>query len=59
MSNIIGLLIILLSDPGEPPVFGVVKEFKNQAECIKFLRDNDLPHKERVMCMAVVKPLEA
>lgn len=61
MSNIIGLLIILLSDPKDGRVvFGVVNEFKSQAECVKFLRDHeDFPQRDRLVCMAVVKPLEA
>ena len=61
MLNIIGLLVILLSDPkDERIVFGVVHEFKSPAECVKFLRDHDdFPHKERLACMSVVKPLES
>lgn len=60
MSNIIGLLVILLSDPKDDKiVFGVVNEFKTYSECVKFLRDADLPHKERLACMAVVPPKEA
>jgi hypothetical protein len=59
MMNVIGLLVILLSDPKDDKVvFGVVHEFKSQSDCVKFLRDADLPGKERLVCMAVVKPLE-
>lgn len=61
MMNVIGLLVILLSDPkDERVVFGVVHEFKSQSECVKFIRDHeDFPNRERLACMAVVPPKEA
>ena len=59
MSNVIGLLIILLSDPKDDKiVFGVVEQFNSYSECVKILRDADLPHKDRMMCLPVVKPKE-
>lgn len=53
-----GLLILLLSGPGEPPVFGVVKEFETVNDCWTFLIKSDIPHKDKLMCLEVRKPQE-
>ncbi len=58
---LISLLIILLSGPGEPVVFGVVGEFKSQAECMAMLRLDEVPDdlRRRLSCIEVKKPRDA
>lgn len=58
---LIALLIILLSEPGEPAVFGVMQEFKTPAECIQAVRNADIPDsmKRRLSCIEIKKQREA
>jgi len=55
------LLIILLSGPGEPVVFGVMGEYKNAGECLATIRDADLPDEMRrkLACIEVKKQKDA
>lgn len=57
---LIVLLVLMLSKPGEPVVFGVAGEFKTQSECIQFvsrLEETD-DFKARLSGIQVVKPRE-
>lgn len=57
---LVSLLIMLLSEPNDPIIFGVVREFKSQSECIQFLAKSEAPEevKSKMRCLAVVKPVE-
>lgn len=54
------LLIVLMSDPGQPQLFGVLDQFKTVVECRKAIENWDAPPnvKERLSCMEVKKPVE-
>lgn len=58
---LIALLVMLLSEPGEPIVFAVVGDFKSQSECVQFIAKADVPDemRRRLSCLPVVKPVEA
>ncbi|WP_395406243.1 hypothetical protein ACHMW6_06105 [Pseudoduganella sp. UC29_106] len=58
---LISLLIILLSGPGEPVVFGVMGEFRNQSECWATVREAEMPDEMRrkLSCIEVRKPRDA
>lgn len=57
----IALLIVLLSKPGEPVVFGVIGELPNMSACATALARMDITDEERskLACIEVKKQKEA
>lgn len=60
MSHIVVLLVILLSKPGDPVVFGVVHQFPDIAACYRAIERVDATPKEKeaMACLPVLKPQE-
>jgi hypothetical protein len=58
---LMAILIILLSNPGEPTVFGVMGEFERAADCMRAIRDADVPDevKRKLACIEVKKQKSA
>ncbi len=54
------LLVLILSNPDEPLMFGVVKKFDDSASCYKYLQNMDVSDekKKNLGCIEIRKSVE-
>ena len=58
---LVTLLIALLSEPTETPVYAVLGQFKNVSECMDTIRNTNFTDEQRrtLSCLEIVKHKEA
>ena len=58
---LVAILVFILSQPGEPVILGILDEFKTPAECLKAVRDMNVPdeHRNKFACIEIKKQREA
>lgn len=57
----IAWLVLILSNPGEPVVFGVLRDdFKSRSDCIQYVANLEVPEevKSKLRCLPIMRPVE-